>query len=144
MQYVGNIISIFISKEGSSNRFTVDKINLDELGIIEDKYYNRNINRSVLLTSTDSYKLANENNISMEYGSLGENLLMDFNPYSLAAGDKLQIGDVILEISQNCTMCDHLSSIDPILPELLQNDRGIFSKVIKNGLIKNGDKIYKR
>lgn len=144
MQYVGNVISIFISKEGSSNRFTVDKINLDELGIIEDKYYNKSINRSVLLTSTDSYKLANENNISMEYGSLGENLLMDFNPYSLTAGDKLQIGDVILEISQNCTMCDHLSSIDPILPELLQNDRGIFSKVIKNGLIKSGDKIYKR
>jgi MOSC domain-containing protein YiiM len=52
------------------------------------------------------------------------------------------MGEVLLQISQNCTICDHLSSIDEKLPDLLKDDRGIFAKVIKGGVIKKGDEIY--
>lgn len=57
-------------------------------------------------------------------------------------GQKLHVGDVILEITQNCTMCDHPSKIDKQLPTLLKHDRGIFAKVIKGGVIKKEDDIY--
>jgi MOSC domain-containing protein YiiM len=77
----------------------------------------------------------------MPYGSLGENILVNFNPYDLPTGKRFQIADTILEISQNCTMCDHLSDIDTRLPDLLKNDRGIFAKVIQGGVIKVGDTI---
>jgi MOSC domain-containing protein YiiM len=77
----------------------------------------------------------------MPFGSLGENILIDYNPYHLTAGDQLRIGEVLLEISQNCTMCDHLSKIDENLPTLLKDDRGIFAKVIKGGVIQPGDEI---
>ena len=114
---------------------------MDPKGIIEDKYYDTNINRSVLLTSEASYALASKHNITFPFGSLGENILMDYNPYHLIPGDQLRIGEVILEISQNCTMCDHLSKIDENLPTLLKNDRGIFAKVIEGGMIKKGNEI---
>jgi MOSC domain-containing protein YiiM len=117
-------------------------ISLDEKGILEDKYYNKNIHRSVLITSQESYLLANDHDILLPIGALGENILTDYNPYHLNAGDRLHVGNVILEISQNCTMCDHLSNIDTRLPELLKDDRGIFAKVIKKGVIKNGDEIH--
>jgi len=141
-KYLGEISGLFISLKGSSQRVRKSSLTLDTLGIQEDKYHNTNIQRSVLITSLSSYNLAKENNITMPFGSLGENLLIDYNPYHLSAGTKLQIGTVILEISQNCTMCDHLSKIDNQLPTLLKNDRGIFAKVLQEGEIKNEDKIY--
>ena len=138
---VGKVISLFISVQGSSTRVEKASFNLDPKGIVEDKYYDKNIQRSVLITSKASYDLAQKHNISLPFGSLGENILMDYNPYHLTAGDQLRIGNVILQISQNCTMCDHLSKIDENLPTLLKNDRGIFAKVIEGGIIKKGDNI---
>ena len=141
MKNVGKVISLFISVQGSSTRVEKTSFNLDPKGIVEDKYYDKNIQRSVLITSKTSYDLAQKHNISLPFGSLGENILMDYNPYHLTAGDQLRIGNVILQISQNCTMCDHLSKIDENLPTLLKNDRGIFAKVIEGGMIKKGDNI---
>ncbi|GIU01252.1 molybdenum cofactor sulfurase [Sulfurovum sp. TSL6] len=141
MKNVGKVTSLFISVQGSSRRVEKELFHLDSKGIVEDKYHDTNINRSVLLTSEASYQLANRNNIQMPFGSLGENILMDYNPYHLMPGDQLRIGEVVLEISQNCTMCDHLSKIDESLPTLLKDDRGIFAKVIEGGIIKKEDEI---
>jgi MOSC domain-containing protein YiiM len=138
----GKILELFISKEGVSGRIPVDAVMLDPKGVRLDKFYDKNIQRSVLLTSIESYHLAQKEGIEMEYGVLGENILMDFNPYLLDAGTQLKIGTALLEISQYCTMCDHLTAIDPILPQLLAQDRGIFAKVIKEGEVKKGDSIY--
>jgi len=139
---LGKVTGLFISKKDSSQRISKCSLSLDKLGIKDDKYHNTNIQRSVLITSLSSYDLVKKNNIIMPFGSLGENLLIDYNPYHLASGTKLQIGTVILEISQNCTMCDHLSKIDIKLPTLLKNDRGIFAKVIQEGEIRIEDNLY--
>ena len=141
MKNVGKVANLFVSIQGSSTRVEKESVNLDPKGIIEDKYYDTNINRSVLITSEASYTLANDHNIQLPFGSLGENILINYNPYHLTAGDQLRMGDVILEISQNCTMCDHLSKIDEDLPELLKDDRGIFARVIQGGVIKKEDEI---
>ena len=101
---IGKVTTLFISVQGSSTRVRKDTFSLDSKGIVEDKYYDTNINRSVLITSEESYTLANKHNIQLPFGSLGENILIDYNPYHLTAGDQLRIADVILEISQNCTM----------------------------------------
>lgn len=139
---VGTVMSLFVSVEGSSTRLDKEYVTLDEKGIVEDKYHDTNIQRSVLITSLESYSLAQSNDIEIPHGALGENLLIDYNPYHLNAGDQLQIGDVTLQISQNCTMCDHLSKINKLLPVLLKDDRGIFARVIKGGKIKKEDKIF--
>ena len=139
---VGKVVKLFISQQGSQERTSKEVLEFDSKGVIEDKFYNKNIQRSVLLTSQDSYNLIKDNNIDVNYGILGENLLLNFNPYSLDIGTQLKIGEVILEISQACTICDHLVSINKILPSLLKKDRGIFSKVINSGFIKTDDKIY--
>ena len=138
---IGNIITLFISQKGCKNRIEKRNLQLDKKGIISDKYYNNDIQRSILITSTQSYTLAKSHNILMPYGSLGENILIDYNPYHLEPGTKLQVGDVLLEISQRCTMCDHLSNIDKQLPTLLKDDRGIFAKVLIGGTVSKNDAI---
>lgn len=142
MKNVGKVIDLFVSQQDKSGRAEKETLTLDPKGIVEDKYYDTNVQRSVLITSQESYALASSHHIKMPYGSLGENVLIDYNPYHLTAGDQLRIGDVILEISQYCTMCDHLSKIDKDLPTLLKDDRGIFARVIESGVIKKEDEIY--
>ncbi len=133
---IGTVLKLFISKE------SVEKMVVDKDGILKDKFYAKNIERSVLLSSKDSYERAEEIGISLDFGKLGENIIMDYNPYHLEAGTTIEIGEVVLEISQKCTLCKSLTKIDNRLPKLLKDDRGIFSKVIKEGTIYRGDKIY--
>ncbi len=137
---VGKVINVFVST--SEGRLRKLEVALDEKGVLEDKYYDKNPTRSVLITSLDSYNLASKNSIDVKHGELGENILIDYNPYHLLPGSKLQIGDVILEISQNCTLCKSLTKVDSKLPKLLKDDRGIFAQVLQSGKIKIDDNIY--
>jgi len=139
---VGEILNLFISKSGVSQRFEQEKLSLDTLGVKEDKFYSKNAQRSVLISSIDSYNLLKNYNLEIPFGYLGENILLDYNPYALEIGTLLKIGEATLEITQHCTICNHLAVIDVKIPTLLKNDRGIFAKVIEDGVVKNGDEVY--
>lgn len=139
---VGKVLNLCISQRGVENRIQKEQISIDEKGVCEDKFYSKNPQRSVLLASTHSYDMAKQNDIEIEHGKLGENILLDFNPYSYEVGKRLKIGETIIEISQACTLCKSLAKVDESLPELLKEDRGIFSKVITRGTIKKGDEVY--
>jgi len=133
----GKILELFVSKK------SVDNIELDNGGVVGDKFYAKEIARSVLISTIESYELAKQNGIDTPLGSLGENILMDYNPYHLPIGSKIQIGNSsVLEITQNCTLCKSLTKVDSKLPKILKDDRGVFAKVIKNGIIKKGDRVY--
>ena len=139
----GKVIELFITKDDANKtRQSVESIKVDEDGIIGDKFYAKDAMRSILISSLDSYTLSKENAINLERGLLGENILIDINPYSLLNGDRLKIGTTELQITQNCTLCKGLSSLNSKLPKLLKNDRGIFAKVIKGSSeIHLGDKV---
>ncbi|QSZ42947.1 MOSC domain-containing protein [Sulfurimonas aquatica] len=139
----GKVIQLYVTnKDTTKGRQTTKKVHLDEKGIIDDKFYNKNLQRSILIASIDSYTIAKENGIEIEDGSLGENILIDINPYHLKSGDTLIIGKNELKITQNCTICQGLSSVDSKLPKLLKNDRGIFARYVKgNSEIKIGDSV---
>ncbi len=140
MTKVGNVSSLFYSTVNGSA--LASELPLNKKGIVKDKHYNKNIERSVLIASLDSYALAKNHGIDVPYGALGENLLIDYNPYHLHAGARFKIANVVLEISQHCTLCKSFTKIDAKLPKLLKDDRGIFAKVIEPGNIKEGDDIY--
>ena len=139
----GSVLELFITQNDTNKtRKNVDRVIVDEFGIQDDKFYAKNPMRSILISSTRSYDITKQNNIEIQNGSLGENILIDINPYSLVAGDKLKIGDAVLEITQNCTLCQGLSSVSAKLPKLLKSDRGIFAKVAKGSYeIKVNDKV---
>lgn len=122
-----------------SKRLNKNELQLDQNGIFQDKFHGKNIHRSVLLTSLDAYDLAEKNKIALQRGELGENILVDGSIGVLHPGQQFRIGEVVLEITQNCTICKGLSAVDAKLPTLLKDDRGIFAKTVTNGTIKKGD-----
>ena len=141
MDILGKIQGLFISKEKYDGRIKQTELALDENGVFIDKFYGKEKERSILLTSTQAYEIVKEKQIDINYGDLGENILIDCDLELLKVGMKLKINEVVLEITQYCTICDHLSKIDPQVPILLKNDRGIFAKVIVGGLIKKGSEV---
>ena len=92
---VGKILELFYST--NDGRVNTTTLTLDEKGIVEDKYYDKDVQRSVLIASIESYKLAFNHGIEMPYGALGENLLIDYNPYNLKPGTRLRIANLELD-----------------------------------------------
>ncbi|SFV75173.1 hypothetical protein MNB_SM-3-1262 [hydrothermal vent metagenome] len=140
MKTKGKVRGLFLSiaQQGRESR---EKMRVDENGVFDDKFYGKNLQRAILLTSLSSYDLAKQNNIDAKYGSLGENILIDINPYHLKIGDKIQIGTVVFEVTANCTICHSLAGVDPKLPKLLKDDRGIFIRALQSGEIYVGDEV---
>ena len=132
----GKVLQLYITKnDAGKTRLKKECVSLDEQGIKEDKFYSKDSQRAILITSKESYELAQKNDIDILDGLLGENILIDINPYSLLPGNRLQIGDALLEITQNCTLCKGLTSVNSKLPKLLKNDRGIFAKALNDATI---------
>jgi MOSC domain-containing protein YiiM len=134
------VIALFIA-DTQSNSIGKAVITCDPQGIREDKHYGKDPARSVLVTSTYAYQLASDQGIGIPHGALGENILTDFDLKTVGPGERLQLGEVVLEIVQNCTLCNHLSKIDRKLPKLLRDDRGVFAKVVQGGTLHNGDAV---
>lgn len=138
----GKVLKLFISQKGEKKRLSKETLSIDKLGVVEDKFYNKDINRLILITSTDAYEIAKENQIELELGDLGENILIEGNINHLKVGDRFRIGKAVLEITQNCTLCNGLSLLDSKLPKVLKDDRGIFAKAVGDkSEIKIGDVI---
>jgi len=145
IQQTGKVLKLFISiKNDTGETKSIEKndIHVDGNGVINDKFYSKDPHRSILISSIQSYQIAQENNIDMPYGSLGENILMECNPYHLQAGDQFKVGNLTLEITQNCTLCKGLSKVDSKAPKLLKDHRGIFAKTVTDGQINVGDDVY--
>lgn len=137
------VLALFISVDNEKKRVHKENLELDEKGVLEDKFYAKDVNRLILITSAAAYTLAKSSGVDLEYGSLGENILVDQNINELAIGNRFKIGEIVLEVTQNCTLCKGLSIIDPKLPEILKNDRGLFAKAITNGIVKKDDIIIR-
>lgn len=140
---LGNIEELYISKEDIKDRLSQSEIVVDEKGVFIDKFYGKDIERSILLTSLEAYTLAEKNNLGkIPHGKLGENILVDFSLDKLKEGDRIKIGKVVLEISRKCTLCNHLSEVHKDLPTLLKDHRGLFAKAIEGGIIESDADVY--
>jgi MOSC domain-containing protein YiiM len=145
MIILGEVLGLFSAKEGESGLPRPKKETLflrAGYGIEGDKFAGRKLNQSVMIVGTKAYNLAKSKGVLLEYGSLGENILFDFDPHEFAMGTKLKIGEsAIIKITKNCTICKHLAIFDEKLPKILEFHRGVYCKIIESGEIKAGDRV---
>lgn len=138
MKELGTIQEIFSATLDSSGlpRPMVEKLELVEgYGIKNDKFADDDLNKTVMIIGQNSYDIAQENGIDLEYGSYGENILLSFDPHSLDIGTVLHVGDSTIEITERCTICNHLSVFGKHLPKLIKKHRGIYCKILHSGVI---------
>lgn len=138
MNNLGKVLETFSATKESSGlpRPKVKELNLiKDFGIENDKFAGKKLDQTVMIVGVRSYEIAKKKGINLEFGCLGENILLDFDPHELEIGTKLIFQDAIIEITQVCTVCSHLSVFDETLPLLLKGHRGVYCKIIKSGLI---------
>ena len=138
MKNMGKVIEIFSATKESSGlpRPKVEKLNLiKDYGIENDKFAGKKLEQTVMIVGLKSYEIAKENGIDLELGSLGENILLDFDPHDFEVGTNLKIADAIIEITQICTVCNHLAVFGDELPKLLKSHRGLYCKIVQGDVI---------
>jgi MOSC domain-containing protein YiiM len=135
------ILRLFLAEEGQSGRSPRETLLIDEGGVVGDKFHGRKPDRSILLTGTIAYETARKEGIALEEGDLGENILVEFDTRELNPGDRLRCGDVLLEVSRLCTICNHLAVYDPRLPRLVKETRGVYLQVLHGGMLRVGERI---
>jgi MOSC domain-containing protein YiiM len=75
-------------------------------------------------------------------GIVRENLTtegLDVN--GLAFGQRLQIGEVELQVSAVCDPCDQIEALRPGLQAAMQGRRGMLCNVARGGVLRRGDEI---
>ena len=60
---------------------------------------------------------------------------------SQALGQRLRIGEVLLEVTTPCTPCHQMDEIRQGLQEALRGRRGLLCRVVESGRIRRGDRI---
>jgi MOSC domain-containing protein YiiM len=82
--------------------------------------------------------------MELEPGIIRENITTTgLNVNGLTAGERLRVGDALLQVSVLCTPCDQLESIRPGLRRELYGRRGMLCRVIEGGMIRTGDRIVR-
>ena len=135
------VLNLFIANSQIEGRQNSEELHFDSKGVIGDKFYDKKIDRSVLITGKIAYDIAKDEGIDLKSGDLGENILVDFDTRELNSGDRLISGELILEVTRRCPICNHLSIYDPKLPRLVKDTRGVYLKVINSGILKIGDQL---
>ena len=138
IKILGKVLNTFsaIKESSGSPRPLVSQLNLiKDYGIENDKFAGKKLEQTVMIVGIQSYEIAKNNGINLEFGSLGENILLDFDPHILEIGTKLIIENSIIEITQTCTVCNHLAVFNENLPLLLKGHRGLYCKIIKSGIV---------
>jgi MOSC domain-containing protein YiiM len=138
MNTLGKVLETFSAKKGEKGlpRPEVPLLNvIYKFGIQYDKFAGKDEEKAVMIVGKNAYELALSQGIDLKYGSLGENILLDFNPHDYCVGTVLKMGTCVLEITQHCTICNHLNVFDESLPMLLKECRGLYCKVLKSGSI---------
>ena len=144
MHIDGNVLGTFSAPDGQSGlpRPKADHLDLrNGYGIIGDKFAGKALDQSVMIVGKRAYDMAREVGIDLLPGSLGENLILDLNPHQLPVGTQLQIGSAVIELTEACTLCNHLSVFDRKLPKLVRHDRGLYCRIVVSGSIQTGDEV---
>ena len=132
---------MWISENKGTVKHEVYVIELNEKGIIGDAH-SGDWHRQVSLLSIDSVnKLQSKISFTLKPGAFAENILIDSGIvlYELNIGDKLEVGECLLEVTQIGKECHATCEIRRITGDCVMPREGIFTKVLKPGKIKAGD-----
>jgi MOSC domain-containing protein YiiM len=141
----GTLVQLNVSGGGmpklpvKSARVSIDGVEGDWQ---KNRKYHGGPNRAICLFSVELYDWLREKGIDLKNGSVGENFTteeLDLN--QLQKGDRLRVGECLIEITDVRTPCSSLKKWDADLPELVVGRSGWVAKVIEEGTVHPGDGI---
>lgn len=139
---MAKVVAVCISERKGTVKHPVDQIELKkDHGIIGDAHAG-NWHRQVSLLADESVETMREKFPVIPIGAFAENILTEgIELKTLPLGTKLQIGPVLLEVTQIGKECHADCAIRKQVGDCVMPREGIFSIVLEEGSIKAGDEI---
>lgn len=138
----GKIIAVCTSPEKGMIKHDVrEGLLLEELGIEGDAHAGF-MHRQVSLIAIEDIRTMMEKLPDLVPGSFAENLTTEgFDLSALKIGDRLKVGETILEVSQIGKECHTKCEVFRKTGDCIMPKKGIFTRVIKGGKVKTGDTV---
>lgn len=112
---------------------------LAEFGLDNCAHARAGSKRQVLLVDLETLEA-----MGLRPGLIRENITTaGLNVNGLKIGQRLRVGESLLEVSMICTPCDQLEKIRVGLRRELWGRRGMLCRVIEGGIVRTGDAIEK-
>lgn len=137
----GKVLSVNISdKKGVIKNPIKEGLFIEAFGL-EGDAHSGNWHRQVSLLAIESFdKMENEGIEGLVPGVFAENITTEgLVLYELPVGTKLVIGETIQEITQIGKECHSGCAISQKVGKCVMPQEGIFTRILKGGLIKEGD-----
>ena len=141
---VGKIIAVCKSKKkGTRKEAIAEGILKEDYGLVDDAHADCNTHRQVSLLATASIEKMRQLGLNVGVGDFAENLTCEgIDLVALPVGTRLCVGkEVVLEISQIGKECHTKCAIYHKIGKCIMPEEGVFTKVIKGGVVKAGDAI---
>ena len=140
---IGKVLSINISdKKGVVKHPVEEALFKIDHGIVGDAH-SGNWHRQVSMLGTESYdRMEISEGLDLPVGSFAENLTTKgLELFTLPIGTKFKIGETIQELTQIGKKCHTGCAISQLVGKCVMPKEGIFTKVLKEGIVKPGDSI---
>ena len=139
---MGRIMAVNISEKKGTQKKNVHSAKLIEDWGIENDAHAGKWHRQVSLLSYEKIEDFKAKGAPVDEGAFGENLIVrGIDLKHLPVGTRLQCGDVLLEVTQIGKQCHSGCEIYKIMGDCIMPREGIFTKVLKGGVISEGDEI---
>ena len=139
---MSKVLAICISKHKGTLKNEVSEANfIEEFGIEGDAHAGK-WHRQVSLLAFEKIDDFRNKGGNVDFGAFGENLVVDgIELHKLPVGQRLTVGDdVLLEVTQIGKECHDKCAIYYQVGECIMPKNGIFTRVLKGGKVKVGDK----
>lgn len=139
---MGKILAICTSeKKGTAKQMINEAEFKVDHGIVGDAHAG-NWHRQISLLSFEKIEDFRSRGGEVDFGAFGENVVVEGIDLSkLPVGTKLAIGDILLEVTQIGKVCHDRCHIYYTVGDCIMPREGIFTKVLKGGIVRIGDTI---
>jgi MOSC domain-containing protein YiiM len=138
----GEVIAVCTSEEKGTVKDDVGEgLLIEELGIEGDAHAGF-AHRQVSLLAEEDIDTMRAKLPTLRPGSFAENLtIRGFDLSSLSVGDRIRVGETLLEISQIGKECHTHCEVHRITGDCIMPKKGIFCRVVEGGPVRRGDPV---
>ncbi|GFN35284.1 MOSC domain-containing protein [Tepidimicrobium xylanilyticum] len=141
MKKIGMVLDINVSEKKGVVKKPVEKgIFKEDYGLEGDAHAGK-WHRQVSLLGIESYRKMKDLGIKgLSHGDFAENITTEgIILHELPVGTRLRIGETIQEVTQIGKQCHTGCAISQQVGKCIMPKEGIFTKVVKGGVVKQGD-----
>ena len=137
---MGTIVAVCISEKKGTRKRSVPCARLIVDHGLENDAHAGNWHRQVSLLSLEKIEDFKKRGAIVTDGDFGENLIVGgIDCITLPLGTRLAVGEALIELTQHGKECHSHCAIYHAMGECIMPKQGVFAKVLKGGLVREGD-----